>query len=141
MLLEREAMGEKTLKASRAAFKVVDAITAVAMEVVVMVCGDRRKLVSGSLAGNRHGMDLTRLFQRAKIAVDGALADRRYGTEGEGVQLVGRERARLACNDGEQRAALARGAPECAEGGRGRLLRRGPCAGSRAGCAAGSHAQ
>jgi len=123
VLLECEAPRQQPSKAPGTAFQVVDAVAATAVEVVVMVRGDLGELVSGRLARNRHGVDLARLFERTEVAIDGALADRRDRTEGEGVQLVWGERARLARDDRENRTALARAAAECLLRGRWCLLR------------------
>jgi len=123
VLLECEAPRQQPSKAPGTAFQVVDAVAATAVEVVVMVRGDLGELVSGRLARNRHGVDLARLFERTEVAIDGALADRRDRTEGEGVQLVWGERARLARDDRENRTALARAAAERLLRGRWCLLR------------------
>ena len=123
MLLKREAARQQASKAPRTAFEVVDAVAATAVEVMVMVRGDLGELVAGQLAWNRNGVDLTCLFERTEVAIDGALADRRDRAEGEVVQLVGRQRSRLARDDRKKRTALARGAAECLLRGRWCLLR------------------
>ncbi len=123
VLLECEAPRKQPSKAPGTAFEVVDAVAGTAVEVVVMVRGDLGELVSGRLARNRHGVDLARLFERTEVAIDGALADRRDRTDGEGVQLVWGERARLTRDDRENRTALARAAAERLLRGRWRVLR------------------
>jgi hypothetical protein len=123
VLLECEAPRKQPSKAPGTAFEVVDAVAAPAVEVVVMVGGDLGELVAGRLAGNRHGVDLAGVFECAKVAIDGALADRRNRAQSEIVQLVRGERARLARDDRKKRTALARGAAECLLRGRWCLLR------------------
>lgn len=75
MVLEFEAFREHLLQSAGASLQIEESIAGVAVEVVVMLGGDARRLVSIASAGNRNAGDFAHFLKAANHAIDGPKAE------------------------------------------------------------------
>ena len=87
MVLEFEAFREHLLQSAGASFQIEESIAGVAVEVVVMLGGDARHLVSIASAGNRNAGDLALVLKSTNDAIHRPKAERGDRAGGEGQNL------------------------------------------------------